>query len=48
MKLFGGCVCVHKLGQSDFMNKMLDENRISEDLYDKIARENALKLLKLA
>ncbi len=32
---------------SKLMNKMLDENRISEEIYDKIARENALKLLNL-
>lgn len=42
------CFADQYAGQSDFMNKMLDEGRISEDLYDKIARENALKLLNLA
>ncbi len=47
--LFGTDICFadQYAGQSDFMNKMLDEGRISEKLYDLIARENAQTLLKL-
>jgi predicted TIM-barrel fold metal-dependent hydrolase len=47
--LFGTDICFadQYAGQSDFMNRMLDSGKISERVYDKIARENALKLLGL-
>ena len=47
--MYGSDICYHDdyIGQTDFMNKMLDENYISEKVYDKIARENAKKLLKI-
>ena len=47
--MFGTDICFadQYAGQSAFMNSMLDEGRISEDIYDLIARENAEKLLKL-
>lgn len=47
--LYGTDICFadQYAGQSDFMNRMLDDGKISEKIYDKIARENALKLLKL-
>lgn len=41
------CYADDYIGQTDFLNKMLDENFISEKVYDKIARENAKKLLKI-
>lgn len=47
--LFGSDICYHDdvIKQSSFMNKLLDENYINEEVYDKIARENAFKLLKI-
>ena len=47
--LFGSDICYHDdvIKQSFFMNKLLDENYITEEVYDKIARENAFKLLKI-
>lgn len=47
--LYGTDICFadQYAGQSDFMNKMLDDGRISEEIYDKITRKNALRLLKL-
>ena len=47
--MFGSDICYagDVIGQSAFMNKMLDEGFITEDIYDKIARENAKKLLKI-
>ena len=48
--LYGSDICYHDdvIKQSFFMNKLLDENYITEEVYDKIARENAFKLLKNA
>ena len=47
--LYGTDICFadQYLGQSDLMNKLLDTGRIDEKVYDKIARENAWKLLEL-
>ncbi|MBQ7725664.1 MAG: amidohydrolase family protein, partial [Clostridia bacterium] len=47
--LFGTDICYadQYAGQPAFMNSLLDENKISESLYDLIARENAERLLKL-
>ena len=47
--MYGSDICYADdvIRQSNFMNKMLDEGYISEEIYDKIARENAIKLLKI-
>ena len=41
------CFADDEPGQSDFMNNMLDSGRITEQVYDLIARENAKRLLNI-
>ena len=47
--LFGTDMCFadDHPGQGDFLNDMLDSGRITEQVYDNIARENAKRLLNL-
>ncbi len=47
--MYGTDVCFidDYAGQSDFLNNMLDDGNITEEIYDCIARENAKKLLNI-
>ena len=47
--MYGSDICYHDdyIGQTDFMNNLLDNNLITEEVYDKIARENAYRLLSI-
>ncbi len=47
--LYGTDICFadQYAGQTDYINELFDEGRFSEEVYDLIARENAIALLKL-